>query len=210
MVEAHRVIGGLHAHGLLAVITCEELVVVGLAAPVRGPGSGKANGLHIVAAHGVASQTQAIERIGVVIVLATLARVRAVGILEHVKMPAWVLELDRRVGKLRCCRGRSDLVIICRGECVVYLVLKLIVPTQLKLVLGVCHVGVQIARTVIGAHIIKAILGGKANILRGIVALVTDRLAVIAHAQKLRLVTAIAAVGRSLQHVLLVSTRTCP
>ena len=68
----------------------------------------------------------------------------------------------------------------------------------------------QITRTVIGAHIIKAVLGGKANILRGIVDLVADRLTVIAHAQKLRLVTAVAAVGRSLQHVLLVSTRACP
>ena len=125
-------------------------------------------------------------------------------------MPVWVLELDGRVGKLRCCRSRSDLVIICRGERVAHLVLKFIVPAQLKLVLGVCHVGVQITRTVIGAHIIKAVLGGKANILRGIVALVTDRLTVIAHAQKLRLVTAVAAVGRSLQHVLLVSTRACP
>ena len=54
MVEAHRVIGGLHAHGLLAVVAREELVVVGLAALVRGPGSGKANGLHIVATHGIA------------------------------------------------------------------------------------------------------------------------------------------------------------
>ncbi len=125
-------------------------------------------------------------------------------------MPVWVLELDGRVGKLRCCRGRSDLVIICRGECVAHLVLKLVVPAQLKLVLGVCHVGVQITRTVIGAHIIQAVLGGKANILRGIVAPVADRLAVIAHAQKLRLVTAVAAVGRSPQHVLLVSARACP
>ncbi|PWM82801.1 MAG: hypothetical protein DBY41_01420 [Clostridium sp.] len=83
-------------------------------------------------------------------------------------------------------------------------------PAQLKLVLGVCHVGVQITRTVIGAHIIKAVLGGKANILRGIVVLVADRLTVIGHAQKLRIVTAVAAVGRSLQHVLLVSTRACP
>ena len=57
---------------------------------------------------------------------------------------------------------------------------------------------------------IKAVLVGKANILRGIVALVADRLTVIAYAQKLRLVTAVAAVGRSLQHVLLVSTRACP
>ncbi len=54
MVEAHRVIGGLHAHGLLAVVAREELVVVGLAALVRGPGSGKAHGLHIVATHGIA------------------------------------------------------------------------------------------------------------------------------------------------------------
>ena len=78
MVEAHRVIGGLHAHGLLAVVAREELVVVGLAALVRGPGSGKAHGLHIVAAHGIAPQAQAVERIGVVIVLATLVRVRTV------------------------------------------------------------------------------------------------------------------------------------
>ena len=125
-------------------------------------------------------------------------------------MPVRVLELDGRVGELRCCRGRSDLVIICRGERVANLVLKFIVPAQLKLVLGVCHVGVQITRTVIRVHIIKAVLGGKANILRGIVALVADRLTVIAHAQKLRRVTAVATVGQSLQHVLLVSTRACP
>ena len=54
MVEAHRVIGGLHAHGMLAVVAREELVVVGLAALVRSPGSGKAHGLHIVATHGIA------------------------------------------------------------------------------------------------------------------------------------------------------------
>ena len=78
MVEAYRVIGGLHAHGLLAVVAREELVIVGLAALVRSPGSGKTHGLHIVATHGIAPQAQAVERIGVVIALATLVRVRAV------------------------------------------------------------------------------------------------------------------------------------
>ena len=57
MVKAHRVVEGLHTHGLLAVVAREELVVVGLAAFVRSPRTGKANGLHVIVAYDIASQT---------------------------------------------------------------------------------------------------------------------------------------------------------
>ena len=64
-------------------------------------------------------------------------------------------------------------------------------PAQFKLVLRVCHIGMQIARTVIGTYIINAVLGGKAHALRDVLPVVGDRLAVIAHTQKLWLVVGI-------------------
>ena len=57
MVKAHRVVEGLHTHGLLTVVAREELVVVGLATLVRSPGSGKTHGLHVIVAYDIASQT---------------------------------------------------------------------------------------------------------------------------------------------------------
>ena len=101
-------------------------------------------------------------------------------------------------------------MVICRGESVVYLVLELIVPAQFKLVLRVCHIGMQIARTVIGAYIINAVLGGKAHVLRDVLPFVGDRLAVIAHAQELWLVVGIVVGSHALQHVLLISAHICP
>ena len=101
MVKAHRVVEGLHTHGLLTVVAREELVVVGLATLVRGPGSGKAHGLHVIVAYDIASQTQTIKSIGVVGKTSMFARIRTAGKFKDVKVPVGVFELNGRVGELR-------------------------------------------------------------------------------------------------------------
>ena len=101
-------------------------------------------------------------------------------------------------------------MVVSRGKRVAHLVLERIVTAFFKLVLGIGHIGVQIAGAGVRARVIEAVSGGEAHVLRKVFTLVGDRLADIAHTQKRRPITAIAAIGCTLQHVPLISARTCP